>query len=966
LTVAAIGIGLFGCMSTPKSGAVRLEAPVAADATGTEVYQLANGLKVYLSRNPEEPSIQTRIVIRAGSLQDPADKTGLAHYLEHLMFKGSDHFGTVDYATEKPQIARIYALYNQYCAETDEAKRAAIYQEIDRVSGEAARYAVANEYDRMMSDMGGSGINAYTSFDRTVYLNSIPANCLDKWLDMEADRFAKPVFRLFHTELEAVYEESNMYADMPDSRMQDLFLGTLFPNHPLGRPVIGLKSHLRNPAPDRVMEFFQTWYVPNNMAICLSGDFDRDQVLAAISRTFGKFPAKPLPLQACPPAAPLAGTATASLVAPGNEEVALAWRLNQPSVADKDLFALCAMLLSNQQAGLFDRDLVQTRKVASIAAMTEDLVMHASLFVSARPNQKDPVESLLPLIDGEIAKLKAGDYPDWLIEAVINNLRLSRTLAQRSNETRAEEMTSAFTSRIPWATVAGQIDRMAKYTKADVSAFAKEHLTADRVVVYRKKGELVPGEKIKKPTISPVQLNRGQESAFCRDFCARPVAELKPKFIDFKKDVDTRCLPGRAIAVSSIRNTQDGLFEMRYVFELGTDNDPWLDPAVKYADVIGTSTRQLEELKTELFRLGGDYSLSCDRRQVVMTVSGLQKNFRPIVTLAEDLLDHPKADAAALKTLVGNIIKDRDGAKSEVKEILLKALASRVKYGIASPYTNVPTGAELAAVSPETLTGRLASLKTHPHHILYFGPLAAKELGQELATLHQTGTPVPAPAAKPFPELPTTSDSVIFINYPGMSQVNLLMTSRRAKFSPDTVAARALFSEYYGDSMNSITFQTIRESKALAYSCSCRYSLPEYPEGYHFLNAFMSTQADKFPEAVAAMRELIQDCPISKPLLGSCKIAAVRKIAADHLSGMDILELMEKNRLMGLSTDVRKTVYGQMGTMGEADLLSFHKEHLKDAKFTLMVVGDKTVVNMDDLKKFGPVTELTVDEVFPK
>ena len=966
LTVAAVGIGLFGCTSTPKSGAVRLEAPIAADATRTEVYQLANGLKVYLSRNPEEPRIQTRIVVRAGSLQDPADKTGQAHYLEHLMFKGSDHFCTIDYAAEKPKIERIYALYNQYCAETDEARRTAIYREIDRVSGEAARYAVANEYDRMMSDMGATGVNAYTSYDRTVYLNNIPANGLEKWLDMEADRFANPVFRLFHTELEAVYEESNMYADMPDSRMQELFMGTLFPNHPLGRPVIGLKSHLRNPAPDRVMEFFRTWYVPNNMAICLSGDFDRDRVLAAVSRTFGKFPAKPLPAQACQPAAPLAGTATAALVAPGNEELAIAWRLNQPSVADKDLFALCAMLLCNQQAGLFDRDLVQTRKLASIEAAAEDLVMHASLFVSARPNQKDAVESLLPLIDTEIEKLKAGDYPDWLIEAIINNLRLSRTLAQRSNENRAEQMTAVFTSGIPWSTVAGQIDRMAKYTKADVSAFAKKHLTANRIVVYRKKGELVPGEKIKKPTISPVELNRGQESAFCRDFCARPVAELNPKFIDFQKDVETHRLPGRDIAVSSVRNTQDGLFEMRYVFEFGSDNDSWLDPAVKYADVIGTSTRKLEELKTELFRLGGDYSLSCDRRRVTMTIMGLQENFQPIVALAEDLLDHPKADAAALKTLVGNIVKDRDGAKSDVKEILLRALASRVKYGVASPYTNVPTSAELAAATPETLAGRLASLKTHPHHILYFGPLAAKELSQELATLHQTGTLVPAPAAKPFPEQPTPTDSVIFINYPGMSQVNLLMTSRRAKFSPDTVVARALFGEYYGESMNSITFQTIRESKALAYSCSCRYGLPEYPEGYHFLNCFMSTQTDKFPEAVATMRELIQDCPISKPLLGSCKIAAVRKIAADHLSGMDILELMEKNRLLGIQTDIRKTVYGQMGKMEEPDLLRFHKEHLKDAKFTLMVVGDKAVVNMDDLKKFGPVTELAVDEIFPK
>jgi zinc protease len=191
---------------------------VPNDPMATRIYKLKNGLKVYLSLNQDEPRITTKIAVRAGSKNDPSDCTGLAHYLEHMVFKGTSKIGTKDWEKESAFIQQISKLYEEHKNTADlEAKRK-IYTQIDSISQIAASYAVPNEYDKMISSLGASGTNAYTSDERTVYVNEIPSNELEKWLRVESERFSELTLRLFHTELEAVYEEYNRMMDKDFSR----------------------------------------------------------------------------------------------------------------------------------------------------------------------------------------------------------------------------------------------------------------------------------------------------------------------------------------------------------------------------------------------------------------------------------------------------------------------------------------------------------------------------------------------------------------------------------------------------------------------------------------------------------------------------------------------------------------------------------------------------------------------------
>ena len=233
---------------------------VQGDPMKTRIYTLHNGLKVYLTVNPEEPKIQANIAVKVGGKNDPAETTGLAHYFEHLMFKGTDKFGTQNYEQEKPMLDEIERLFEVYRKTTGEAERAALYHKIDSISYEASRLAIPNEYDKLMAAIGSDESNAYTGEDMTVYVENIPSNEVDNWAKIQAERFENAVIRGFHTELEAVYEEKNMSLTQDGNKALERLMAALFPHHPYGtQTVLGSQEHLKNPSITNIKNYYKQW-----------------------------------------------------------------------------------------------------------------------------------------------------------------------------------------------------------------------------------------------------------------------------------------------------------------------------------------------------------------------------------------------------------------------------------------------------------------------------------------------------------------------------------------------------------------------------------------------------------------------------------------------------------------------------------------------------------------------------------
>jgi predicted Zn-dependent peptidase len=727
------------------------------DPLQTKIYTLKNGLKVYMSVNPLEPRIFTNIVVRAGSKQDPAETTGLAHYLEHMMFKGTSQIGSLNWEKEKAILTEIADLYEKHRAETDVAARKVLYSKIDSVSNEAAKLVAANEYDKLVSSMGAKATNAYTSNEQTVYVNDVPSNELERWVQLEAERFKMVVLRLFHTELEAVYEEFNIGQDNDGRKVFQGLMTGLFPTHPYGtQSTIGKGEHLKSPSHYNILGYFEKYYVPNNLAIVISGDFDPDQAVALVEKYFGDMKPKAFPEWTYEKQAPLKAVVRTEVFGQQSPEMRLAWRVNGYNSADAEVATLVSAMLYNQQAGLIDLDLVQKQQVLEASAFVYGLSDYAMLSLGAKPREGQTLEELEKLLLQQIDRIRKGDFPEWLIGAVLKDFKYSQTKSYENNGARVGTMTDAFVKGMKWADYTARFERLKKITKAQVMEFAARVLADNNyVAVYKRSGEDKSMMKVEKPTITPVKLNRKEQSGFATQFLSAEAPRLKPSFVDFKTAIQTVSLKN-GVQLDYIKNPVNETFSLNYVLEMGSNADAKLALAVQYLPLLGTNKFTAAQLQQEFYKLGLSFDVFADEQRSYVSLSGLEESFTEGVKLFEHILKNVQPDATALKNMKEDILARRENNKKDKRTILRLGMGSFAKYGKVSPFTDVISAQALAALTGEELVAQIKTLTDYQHRVFYYGTKTKEEAAKILSKEHVVPKKLkPLLATKDYPELET-------------------------------------------------------------------------------------------------------------------------------------------------------------------------------------------------------------------
>ncbi|MDL2326919.1 insulinase family protein, partial [Bacteroidales bacterium OttesenSCG-928-A14] len=637
---------------------------VPNDDLKARIYTLDNGLKVYMSVNKEEPKIRVTIATNAGSKLDPAETTGLAHYFEHLMFKGTESFGTTNYAAEKILLDEIERLFEEYRKTEDNKARREIYRKIDSVSQLASKLAIPNEYDKLMSIVGSSYTNAGTWVDFTNYFEEIPSNQMDNFFLIQADRFQNPVLRLFHTELETIYEEKNMTLTNDGRRAMTAMMEGMFPNHPYGtQTTIGTQEHLRNPSITNVKHFFDTYYVPNNMAIIMAGDFDPDEAIKIIDKYFGKMKYKEMPKFTFKPEAPIKSPVVKEVVGKSAENISIAWRVPNPRSEETPLMILTEMILTNGHAGLVDLNINQKQRVLN--AGSSPMILHDYCYVQmyGSPKAGQTLDEVKEILLEQIDNLQQGNFPDWLLEACINDMKIREISNCESNEGRTSMMEESFYLGIPWKDKVNQIENMKRYTKQDVINYAKKYFGRDNyVVVYKRKGEPTDIEKIKNPKITPITINRDSKSDFVKMIEERKVPEIQPVFIDFNKDIHSMDMKN-GVKLYFNKNEDNDLFNLHYYFKIGNGQDRYLRLASTYLGYLGTDKHTSEQLKEEFYKIGCSYNVSVGSSESRVSITGLSENMEKAMTLFEHIITNAKPDQDALNNVVGDILKSRENTK---------------------------------------------------------------------------------------------------------------------------------------------------------------------------------------------------------------------------------------------------------------------------------------------------------------
>ena len=938
---------------------------VPGDATQTRIYTLDNGLKVYFSVNKEKPRIQTYIAVRTGSKNDPAETTGLAHYLEHLMFKGTKKFGTNNPEAEKPLLDDITKRYEEYRTIKDPALRKQKYHEIDSVSQLAAKYFIPNEYDKLMATIGAEGTNAFTSYDVTCYTEDIPSNEIENWAKIQSDRFQNMVIRGFHTELEAVYEEYNIGLSSDENKCFDALMAKAFPNHPYGtQTVIGTQDHLKNPSIVNIENYFKKWYVPNNVAICMAGDFDPDKTIALLDQYFGGWkPGADVRQPVFPELKPYTAPVDTTVIGQQAESIWVAWPAKKAASLQCDTLDVITDILGNGKAGLFDLDLNQAMKVQMAQAWCETLQDYSGVLLIGTPKQGQDLKEVRQLMLDEIGKLKRGEFSDDLLPSVINNKKLQYFRALDNNRYRVSQHLDAFINGIEWEQAVKKLDRMSGMTKEQIVAFANRFFTDGYISVFKTQGVDSLQKKIDKPAITAIPTNRDQVSQFVKDIQNSKVEPIQPVFLDFKKDL-TVSKTSSGLPLLYKQNTTDGLFNLSFRYDFGHEDDNRYDIAADYLNYLGTTKLSATEVKQQFYKLACNMNVGVNGNNINISLSGLSENMPQALALLEDVLTNAKPDEEAYKQYVDLILKNREDAKKEQRNCF-DYLYHYAVYGPHNMRRDDMTAQQLQCTNPKVFTDLLKNISGYEHTVLYYGPLSEKELSDVVGKYHKTAKSLsPAPQGQPFTMQQTPQNEIWIAPYDAKNIYMRMFHNEGREWNPEKQGITTLFNEYYGGGMNGIVFQELREARGLAYNAYAYYNWPSRKGETENFFTHIITQNDKMMDCVKQFHEILNNMPQSEAAFQIAKDAAIKQIASQRTTKFSVLNAYVNAQRLGLDYDLNEKIYNSLPSLRLQDIVDFEKQNMANKPYRYIILGDEKELDIKALEQIAPIRRLTLEEVF--
>lgn len=930
-------------------------------------YKLKNGLTVWLNEDHSQPKVFGAVVVKAGAKDCP--DTGIAHYFEHMMFKGTDKIGTVDYDAEKTLLDSIALKYDELAATEDEAARSQIQKEINELSIRSSDYVIPNEFNRLISKYGGSGLNAATSYDATIYFNTFSPQYMSQWAEINSERLLNPVFRLFQSELETVYEEKNMYGDFIGGPVMDRLLARYFAPHPYAYPIIGSTKNLKNPRLTEMRKFFEEYYVASNMGLILSGDFDTEAVLPVLEKTFSRIRPGEAPKHDIVALPPFKGKEKMKIKFPVPlvKAMGMGFRGVPANHEDQVALAVAVNMLNNANGTGFLDKLMVDRKIMASMAMNESMNEAGILAVAVIPKLMfQTYGGAEKLVWKEINRVKEGDFSDEIFNSLKQEQRRQYASNLESIDSRARIMMSLYSQGKSWVDYLQEVSGIDALTKEDVVRVARKYFSENYLCVTKTTGKY-PKDNLTKPDFSPiVPKNSEASSEYAKQLEQLPVQEVKPRFIDFQKDVETVSLTPLATLYATTNPVTD-IFTLNLVYQVGTLEQPKLMHLANYLQFLGTDSLSFHEFRTRLQVLGSTISFDATDKQFFMRITGFDKHFKETVQLAGDFIRHVKADDKQIRQVI-NDAKVTEKAFFESSDNIANALLEKVKYGEQSRFLTKLSLSEVKKLKGKELLDAFVQVRQTECDLLYCGTLPVAQVREEIEAslpLKEITVAVNAPYhrdAKKY-DKPT----VYFMDMPTASQ-SIVYGYAKGEVTDDAWSRHAarLFSVYFGGDMSSLMFQEIREFRSLAYRVSGRYILPPHKlEGKagEFVT-MLSTQSDKTLDALGIMNSLIHEMPEKEERIFTVKQSIVNQVNNDFPSFREVPEKVAGFRRNGFDCDPSEALLSGISDMDMKDIIRFYRHNVRLKPVVYVIVGNSRRIDMKQLETYGNVIRLRKKDIY--
>ena len=931
------------------------------NALKVKEYRLENGLTVWLNEDHSQPKVFGAVVVKAGAKDCP--ETGLAHYFEQMMFKGTDRIGTLDYESEKVLLDSIAMKYDELAMTEDTAARARLQKEINELSIRSSEYVIPNEFNRLINRFGGSGLNAATSYDATIYFNTFSPQYMVQWAEINSERLINPVFRLFQSELETVYEEKNMYGDFIGGQVMDTLMARYFGPHPYAYPIIGSTKNLKNPRLTEMHKFFEDYYVASNMALILSGDFDAQQVMPILEKAFSRIRSGNAPKQEKVMLPPFNGRETMKVKfpIPFIKAMGLGFRGVSANHEDQVALNIAVNLLNNANGtGYLDKLMVE-HKLMGALAINESMNEAGILAVAIMPKLLiQSYSSAEKMVWDEINRVKNGDFSDEMF----NSLKLEQKRQYASSleniDSRATIMMNLFSQGKSWNDYLNEVARIESITKEDVVRVAQKYFSNNYLCVTKSTGKY-PKDNLPKPAFSPVvPRNADASSSYAKQLEKIPEQQVAPRIIDFEKDVKTSKLTP-LVTLYTTPNPLNDIFTLNISYGIGALEQPELMQLTNYLQLLGTESLSFEQFRSRLQSIGSTLAFDVTPDAFVMKVTGFDNHIDETMELVGDFIRHAKADDKKLRQIVDDA-KVSEKAFFKSGDNVASALLEQVKYGDQSRYLRKLSLSQIKKLKGKDMLAIYDKVRSVQCDLHYCGTLPVeKVIGtiRQHLPLERTTVASNSPYYRELKQY--DRPTVFFIDMPDMAQ-SIVYGYVKGDPVDDKASRHAsqLFSVYFGGDMSSLMFQEIREFRSFAYRTSGRYQLPNHAHKgtAGSFTAMLSTQSDKTLDALGVLDSLIREMPLKPERMEAVKQTLVNRINNDYPPFRNLSEKVASARMEGFDRDPAEEFLRDIATMDMQDISRFYQEQISGRPVVYVITGNRKHIDMKKLAEYGTIIKV--------
>ena len=931
------------------------------NALKVKEYRLENGLTVWLNEDHSQPKVFGAVVVKAGAKDCP--DTGIAHYFEHMMFKGTDRIGTLDYESEKVLLDSIAMKYDELAMTEDTAARARLQKEINELSIRSSEYVIPNEFNRLINRFGGSGLNAATSYDATIYFNTFSPQYMVQWAEINSERLINPVFRLFQSELETVYEEKNMYGDFIGGQVMDTLMARYFGPHPYAYPIIGSTKNLKNPRLTEMHKFFEDYYVASNMALILSGDFDAQQVMPILEKAFSRIRSGNAPKQEKVMLPPFNGRETMKVKfpIPFIKAMGLGFRGVSANHEDQVALNIAVNLLNNANGtGYLDKLMVE-HKLMGALAINESMNEAGILAVAIMPKLLiQSYSSAEKMVWDEINRVKNGDFS----YEMFNSLKLEQKRQYASSleniDSRATIMMNLFSQGKSWNDYLNEVARIESITKEDVVRVAQKYFSNNYLCVTKSTGKY-PKDNLPKPAFSPVvPRNADASSSYAKQLEKIPEQQVAPRIIDFEKDVKTSKLTP-LVTLYTTPNPLNDIFTLNISYGIGALEQPELMQLTNYLQLLGTESLSFEQFRSRLQSIGSTLAFDVTPDAFVMKVTGFDNHIDETMELVGDFIRHAKADDKKLRQIVDDA-KVSEKAFFKSGDNVASALLEQVKYGDQSRYLRKLSLSQIKKLKGKDMLAIYDKVRSVQCDLHYCGTLPVeKVIGtiRQHLPLERTTVASNSPYYRELKQY--DRPTVFFIDMPDMAQ-SIVYGYVKGDPVDDKASRHAsqLVSVYFGGDMSSLMFQEIREFRSFAYRTSGRYQLPNHAHKgtAGSFTAMLSTQSDKTLDALGVLDSLIREMPLKPERMEAVKQTLVNRINNDYPPFRNLSEKVASARMEGFDRDPAEEFLRDIATMDMQDISRFYQEQISGRPVVYVITGNRKHIDMKKLAEYGTIIKV--------